>query len=102
MPYFYLPTHRIRKELLSLLVCFLIAVGLNIYAIIHYDSPLSELWTSILYVLMATAVLYAAWIVLRLLIYGFLCLIGRKPKSEHHLPFILHRHERGYRSHHHK
>ena len=29
MPYFYLPSHRIRKESLSLLVCFLIAVGLK-------------------------------------------------------------------------
>ena len=101
MPYFYLPSRRIRKESLSLLVCFLIAVGLNVYAIIHYDAPLSELWTSILYVLEATFVLYAVWIVLRLLVYGFLCLIGRQPKDEHQLPFILHRHERGYRSHRH-
>ena len=101
MPYFYLPTRRIRTESLSLLVCFVIAVGLNFYAIIHYDAPLSELWTSIFYVLEATVVLYAVWILLRLLVYGFLCLIGRKPKNEHHLPFILHRHQRGYRSHHH-
>ena len=100
MPYFYLPSHRIRKEFLSLLVCFLIAVGFNVYAIIHYDAPLSELWTSILYVLEATAVLYVVWIVLRLLVYLFLCLIGRRPKSDDHLPFILHRHQRGYRRHH--
>ena len=72
MPYFYLPSRRIRKESISLLVCFVIAVGLNVYAIIHYGAPLSELWTSILYVLEATAVLYAVWILLRLLIYGFL------------------------------
>ena len=101
MPYFYIPTHRIRTESLSLLICFVIAVLLNVYAIVTYDASFTELWTSILYVLEATFVLYAVWIILRLLAYLFLCLIGRKPKSEHKLPFILHRHERGYRSHHH-
>lgn len=84
MPYFYIPSHRIRTELLSLLVCFLIAVGLNVYAIVHYGAPLSELWTSILYVLEATAVLYGVWIVLRLIIFGIARLFGYKPKKRHH------------------
>ena len=99
MPYFYIPSRRIRREFLSLLVCFVIAIGLNVYAIIHYESPLSELWTSILYVLMATAVLYAVWVLLRLLVYGFLCLIGKQPKNRHRHQYIIHRHQRGYRSH---
>ena len=99
MPYFYLPSRRLRKELLSLLVCFIIAVGLNVYAIIHYDAPISELWTSILYVLEATAVLYVVWILLRVLIYGFLCLIGRKPKSHHHHRYIIRRSHHSHHSH---
>ena len=102
MPYFYIPSRRIRKELLSLLVCFIIAVGLNIYAIIHYDAPLSELWTSILYVLEATVVLYVAWIILRWLVYGFLCLIGRKPQSKNRHAHIIHRHQHGNSRHHHQ
>lgn len=84
MPYIYIASSRIRTELLSLLVCFIIAVGLNIYAIIHYDSPLSELWTSILYVLEATAVLYAVWVVVRLLCFGVARLFGYRPKSQSH------------------
>ena len=84
MPYFYISSSRIRTELLSLLVCFLIAIGLNVYAIVHYGSPLSELWTSILYVLMATLVLYAIWIVLRLLFFGIARLFGWKPKRHSH------------------
>lgn len=84
MPYFYVSSRRIRTELLSLLVCFLIAIGLNVYAIMHYGSPLSELWTSILYVLMATAVLYAVWILLRLLVFGIARLFGYRPKNRHH------------------
>ena len=90
MPYFYIPSRRIRTELLSLLVCFMIAVGLNVYAIIHYGSPISELWTSILYVLEATVVLYGVWIVLRLLFFGIARLFGYKPKRR---PHHHHRHK---------
>ena len=80
MPTIHIPDRRLRTELLALLVCFIIANALNVYAIIHYESPAIELVSSILYVLMATAVLYAVWVIVRLLVYGFLCLIGRKPK----------------------
>ena len=90
MPYFYIPSRRIRTELLSLFVCFMIAVGLNVYAIIHYGSPISELWTSILYVLEATVVLYGVWIVLRLLFFGIARLFGYKPKRR---PHHHHRHK---------
>jgi len=82
MPTIHIPPHRLRTELISLLVCFLIANALNVYAIIHYETSAWELLTSILYVLMATGVLYVVWVVLRQLWYGFLCLIGRKPKPK--------------------
>lgn len=78
MPNIYISHHRIRVELVSLAVCFLIATGLNIYAIIHYKSPFSELWTSILYVLMATAFFYAVWTLLRLLVYGIKRIVNHK------------------------
>lgn len=84
MPYIHIPSRRIRIELLSLLVCFVIAMGLNVYAILHYDAPLKELWTSILYVLMATAVFYGVWVVVRLIVYGVARLFGYKPKKHHH------------------
>ena len=78
MPNIYISHHRIRVELVSLAVCFLIATGLNIYAIIHYKSPFSELWTSILYVLMATAFFYAVWTLLRLIVYGVKRIVNHK------------------------
>lgn len=78
MPDIYISHHRIRVELITLAVCFLIATGLNIYAIIHYKAPFSELWTSILYVLMATAFIYAVWTILRLVVYGIKRIINRK------------------------
>lgn len=83
MPHIYIPTHRILHELLALFACFLIATGLNIYAIIHYEAPVSELWTSLLYVLMATVVLYLVWTLIRLLCFGLFRLFGlpRRRKS---------------------
>ena len=78
MPNIYISHRRIRVELVSLAVCFLIATGLNIDAIIHYKSPFSELWTSILYVLMATAFFYAVWTLLRLLVYGIKRIVNHK------------------------
>ena len=93
MPTIHIPDHRLRFELLSLLVCFLIANALNVYAIIHYESPAIELLSSILYVLMTTGVLYAVWVVVRLLVYGFLCLIGRRPRHNNR-----HRIHQSYRS----
>ena len=78
MPNIYISHHRIRVELVSLAVCFLISTGLNIYAIIHYKSPFSELWTSILYVLMATAFFYAVWTLLRMLVYGIKRIVNHK------------------------
>ena len=73
-----IPARRVRTEMVTLLVCFLIAMALNVLAIILYKSPVSELWTSILYVLMATAFLYAVWTLLRLIAYGIKKLFNRK------------------------
>ena len=62
--------HRQRTELLTLLVCFVIAFGLNVYAIVKYDGQWTELFWSLGFVVATTAVLYAAWTLLRLLWYG--------------------------------
>ena len=72
-----IPARRVRTEMVTLLVCFLIAMALNVLAIILYKSPVSELWTSILYVLGATAFLYAVWTALRLVAYGVKRLVKR-------------------------
>ncbi|MBQ8047309.1 MAG: hypothetical protein IJ196_05225 [Prevotella sp.] len=58
---------RQRLELLALLVCFVIAFGLNVYAIIAYDGKWSELFWSLGFVVATTIVLYIAWTILRLL-----------------------------------
>jgi hypothetical protein len=59
---------RVRYELTSLLVCFIISFILNIGAIIFYESPWTEIFTSIFYVITFAIALYVAWIIIRLIV----------------------------------
>ena len=61
---------RQRTEILTLLVCFVIAFGLNVYAIIAYGGQWSELFWSLGFVVATTVLLYAVWTLLRLLYHG--------------------------------
>jgi hypothetical protein len=61
---------RVRYELTSLLVCFIISFILNIGAIIFYESPWTEIFTSIFYVITFAIALYVAWIIIRLIVCG--------------------------------
>lgn len=61
---------RKKKELLTLIACFLIGTLANLYAIITYKTPLLEMLTSFFYVLAFSCVLYVFWTILRLLFYG--------------------------------
>lgn len=60
---------RQKKELKAILVCFILAFALNIGAIIYYKTPASEIITSIFYVITFAVVLYAAWVIVRLIVY---------------------------------
>jgi hypothetical protein len=57
-------------ELITLLVCFIVANLCNLYAIVTYETPFTELITSVFYVLTFTVMLYVVWTALRLLFYG--------------------------------
>ncbi len=61
---------RQRTELFTLLVCFVIAFGLNVYAIVKYDGKWNELFWSLGFVVATTVLLYAVWTLLRLLYHG--------------------------------
>lgn len=66
---------RKKIELLTWLVCFVIACLLNLYAIITYDSSMIEMLTSGLYVLAFSVLLYVVWSLVRLIVYGLLRLL---------------------------
>lgn len=56
-----------KRELLYLLISFVIAVLLNLGAILYYGAPMSEMFTSFFYVLVFTLFLYALTLIPRLL-----------------------------------
>lgn len=56
---------RKKIELLTLLACFIIGNLANLYAIISYETPFSEMLTSFFYVLAFSGVLYVFWTILR-------------------------------------
>lgn len=68
---------QIRREFFILLVCFVIAEGVNIFSMIKYGTPWTELFTQIGFVLIITAVLYIILIALRVLIWLVKLIIDR-------------------------
>lgn len=71
---------RKKIELLTLLVCFIIANLANLYAIIVYRTSFMEVFTSIFYIIIASLALYAGWSILRLLFYSLTRLFTRRRK----------------------
>lgn len=69
---------RQKTELITVIVCFIIAFALNVYAIITYDGQWSELFWSLGFVAVTTAILYAAWTVVRVTIYLIKKIITKK------------------------
>ena len=72
---------RQKTELLVLLVCFVVACLTNLYAIFSYEGKLTEMFTSLGYVLIFTAALYVAFTLLRIIIFVIGKLISNKQKK---------------------
>ena len=60
---------RKRIELLSFLICLLVANLTNLYSIISFKAPAKEMLTSAFYVLAFACVLYVFWSMFRIFIY---------------------------------
>lgn len=69
---------RKKTEIITGLVCFVIANLVNIYAIIEYNTSFSELYTMIGYVLAFSIAIYIVWTIIRIVFYGVMKLIKRK------------------------
>ena len=67
----------VRRELRVLLGCLLAACLVNVYAIVRYARPVSELWTQIGYVVVLALVVYLLLALLRLLAAGVLALVRK-------------------------
>jgi hypothetical protein len=71
----------IRRELFVLLVCIIIAFGLNIYSIIAYHTEWKELFTTFHLVLLLGLVIYLLLGLVRLLIKGLLLPFAKNRKT---------------------
>ncbi len=69
---------RKKIELLTKLECKILGNLANLYAIISYETPFSEMLTSFFYVLAFSGVLYVFWTILRILFYGIRSLFLKK------------------------
>ena len=76
-----------KKEIGYILVSFLIAIGVNIYAIIIYGTEWKELYTQWFMVLVLTAVFYFLILLVRLLCWGVIKIVTQKnvekPEGNH-------------------
>jgi hypothetical protein len=61
-------SNKIKSELITLLICFIISFISNIGAIFFYESPIEEVFTSLFYVILFTLFLYTIWSVINLII----------------------------------
>lgn len=60
---------RIRKEFIILLICVLLAFGINIYSIITYQTSWVELWTYLPTVVLLGIMIYLLLAALRSIVY---------------------------------
>ena len=69
---------RKKIELITFLVCFIVANLINLYAINTYDTPIKELYTQIGYICIVSIILYIGWSVLRIIFYSVIKLVKTK------------------------
>ena len=63
---------KIKTELITLLICFIISFISNIGAIFFYESPIEEVFTSLIYVFLFALFLYLLWSIIHIIMNFFL------------------------------
>ena len=66
-----------RREILLAAGCFIAAFLVNVYAIIRFGTPWTEMFTQIGYVIVLSVIIYAVVWVIRLCIMAVMALIRR-------------------------
>ncbi|MCQ2153294.1 MAG: hypothetical protein MJY44_01805 [Bacteroidales bacterium] len=68
---------RKRRELAVALVCFGLAVLINVYSIIRFNCPWSEFFTQIGFVILLAACIYAVLAAVRLAVHAVVSIVRR-------------------------
>ena len=71
-------SRRVKIEIITILVCFIVAFFTNLGAILYFKTPVIELITAIGFVVAASVVLYIFWCIIRLIVCGIKMLIVKK------------------------
>jgi hypothetical protein len=71
-------SYTIKREFVILLVCFLFAFLLNVFAINKFGTPWGELFTQIGYVIVITITVYVLLMLLRLIVWLIMSLFRRR------------------------
>ena len=71
---------RIAREWLIFLGCFVVALGLNVFAIIKYKTEWKELLTTLHITLAVALIIYVLFGILRILLCGIAQLFRRKTR----------------------
>ncbi len=74
---------RKKIEIWTFVACFVIANAINIYAINKFDTPWSELFWSLGFVVVAAIVIYVVWSLLRLIFCGIFRLFRKKKRNDY-------------------
>ncbi len=72
----------IRRELIIWGICFLIALLINVYAILVYNTSWSELFNTLHIVFLISLLFFGTTIIVRLLIWGIKRLVGTKKAKQ--------------------
>ncbi|MCD8166242.1 MAG: hypothetical protein LUE93_09045 [Bacteroides sp.] len=80
---------RKKRELITLLICFIIANLVNLYAIFAYDTSVKELFTSLGYVIVLALFLYGIWCLVRLAFYALKMGFRKKSLFKTGLPCLF-------------
>ncbi len=64
-----IPRRRVKREIWTLVSCFVIANLINLYAIITFKTKFTELYSMVGYVVVTALALYFVWSILRLVFY---------------------------------
>ncbi len=69
---------RKKTELITLLVCFVVANIVNLVSIIVYNTRFIELFTQLGYVTLFAIALYIAWSIIRIVVYYIRKIVVRR------------------------
>jgi len=69
---------KIKRELWILLICFVVAILFNVYAIATKGTEWTELWSQLHVAVLLSVVLYVLLGIIRLILYGIVRPFSRK------------------------